>query len=301
MDPAGSNPLPEFLFFYLPSSDWRLGAENDVLTPANEALVLYEDEDDVSLPEEELLGVVESARAERGGVAFERSGNGVYRASSLPVRYIFSAHGRYERQVSAGGVLARGSGQEAEFALMRTLPRKEAAARAREEAEEPADVEDPRGEDDRRANDRRREKDSAPSGKERRRGRSRRMRRRRRSSRWGPDGRLELPKGKLEPGETTEQAAVREVREELGISGPIQVRRHLSKNHYCFRTPDGKAIFKTVHYYLLVTTEAEPTFSPRTEEGIVSVEWWRGERAIQQVAFPNLKPVLERAWELLQQ
>ena len=47
--------------------------------------------------------------------------------------------------------------------------------------------------------------------------------------------------------------------------------------------------------------EEEPKFSPRAEEGVVSVEWWAGERAIVQVAFPNLKPVLERAWKLLQE
>ncbi|RMG13709.1 MAG: NUDIX domain-containing protein [Planctomycetota bacterium] len=196
---------------------------------------------------------------------------------------------------------------------MRTLPRKEAVARrsarlasqadGSDEIPAPADdaseFSDPRT-GDRRQRERRRRSEPRPPGEERRRGRSRRLRRRRRSARWGPEGRLELPKGKLEPGESAEEAAVREVREELGFDGALAVRGLLSKNHYSFRTPDGRLIFKTVHYFLLACEEEDPSFAPRAEEGVVGVEWWSGERAIQQVAFPNLKPVLEKAWGLLQ-
>ena len=124
------------------------------------------------------------------------------------------------------------------------------------------------------------------------------MRRRRRSGRWGTEGRLELPKGKLEEGETAHEAAIREMREEMGVQEELRVRAPLSKNHYAFRTPDGSVIFKTVHYYLLDCATLAPEFNPRREEGIVSVEWWTASRAIQQVAFPNLRPVLQRAWEL---
>ena len=42
-----------------------------------------------------------------------------------------AGEGRFERQVSAGGVLARGRGDAVELALMRTLPRKEAVAQAK--------------------------------------------------------------------------------------------------------------------------------------------------------------------------
>ena len=91
---------------------------------------------------------------------------------------------------------------------------------------------------------------------------------------------------------------MREAREEMGIKHEVEVRGVLSKNHYTFRTPDGSCVFKTVYYFLLHCAEDEIDFEPRREEGIVSVEWWAGQRAIAQVAFPNLKPVLERAWEI---
>ena len=59
---------------------------------------------------------------------------------------------------------------------------------------------------------------------------------------WKPDGGFVLPGGVIEPGETPRAAAVREVREELGIArrcGPLLVHdRRPEKDHYIF---DGGA------------------------------------------------------------
>jgi 8-oxo-dGTP pyrophosphatase MutT (NUDIX family) len=57
-----------------------------------------------------------------------------------------------------------------------------------------------------------------------------------------------LPKGHLDPGESPEQAAVREVAEETGIR--TRVRRSLGTIDYWF-TADEARIHKTVHHYLL--------------------------------------------------
>jgi 8-oxo-dGTP pyrophosphatase MutT (NUDIX family) len=316
LDPNGdsqaeSNGLPNFLFFFL--ADLPTDASDNTLR-LEEPLRLYVDESRVPLPGPGTrAAVVESGRASRNDVVFEADGGGVFLTSELPLRFVFSLRPRYERQISAGGVLARGTGEEIEFALMRTLPRKVAVAKARAEAgeppepepepePEPADIEEGRLTNERRDQDQDRRNSDSPKhsgGNERRKGRSRRMRRRRRSSRWGPNGRLELPKGKLESGESPADAAVREACEELGITDTLSVHSALSSNHYTFRTPDGKAIFKTVHYFLLTCDAHDPSFTPLTAEGVVSVEWWNGMRAIQQVAFPNLKPVLQAAWDIL--
>jgi 8-oxo-dGTP diphosphatase len=77
-------------------------------------------------------------------------------------------------------------------------------------------------------------------------------------SRRGPDGGLELllvhrpsyddwtlPKGKLEPGETHEQAAVREVREETGLD--CELLRELPSTSY----HDRKGRPKTVRYWAM--------------------------------------------------
>ncbi|MGE0706951.1 MAG: NUDIX domain-containing protein [Planctomycetota bacterium] len=316
---------PEYLFLSLEPDalDFYSGAQS-LERPDGRPFVLHDDPDAAG---EEHLVVVEAGRAARAGVSFDAlEVPGGYTCARIPLRYVFGHRAGFLRQVSAGGVLARGAGEEIEFALIRTLPRAVAAgsgglpmrdsssehmalersdashdALPRLDPDEAEDVAEGRtGEDRRRDSDRRQREEEPPDGVERRRGRSRRLHRRRRSGRYDAEGRLELPKGKLEPGETPAQAAVREAREEMGLVAELTVRATLSLNHYTFRTPDGQPVFKTVHYFLLECADYEPSFQPRLEEGIVSVEWWAGQRAIAQVAFPNLKPVLERAWELSQ-
>ena len=58
---------------------------------------------------------------------------------------------------------------------------------------------------------------------------------------------LALPKGHVDPGESTLQAAEREVREETGVVGePV---RELGEARYRYRR-DGRQIGKTVSFYL---------------------------------------------------
>ena len=63
-----------------------------------------------------------------------------------------------------------------------------------------------------------------------------------------------LPKGHVEPGETAQDAAVREVAEETGITG--RVVASLGTIDFWF-VADGRRIHKTVHHFLLMATEGE--------------------------------------------
>ena len=68
-------------------------------------------------------------------------------------------------------------------------------------------------------------------------------------TRRAPDGSrvLALPKGHVDPGETTLQAAEREVREETGVS--VELVRELGEVRYWYRR-DGRTIPKSVTFYL---------------------------------------------------
>src|SRR5207248_5297748 len=63
-----------------------------------------------------------------------------------------------------------------------------------------------------------------------------------------------LPKGHVEPGETPEDAAVREVAEETGITG--RVVAPLGTIDFWF-VADDRRIHKTVHHFLLVAQDGE--------------------------------------------
>ncbi len=56
-----------------------------------------------------------------------------------------------------------------------------------------------------------------------------------------------LPKGGADPGETPEQTAAREVREETGTT--VDVRERLGEVSYWYRR-NGRRIHKTVHFFL---------------------------------------------------
>jgi 8-oxo-dGTP pyrophosphatase MutT (NUDIX family) len=81
-------------------------------------------------------------------------------------------------------------------------------------------------------------------------------------------GKITLPKGKMEPGETVEQTALREILEETGIVGNI--KEPLEMISYQFTMPSVGLIDKEVHYFLVQATGGE--LHAQVEE-IRGVEW----------------------------
>jgi 8-oxo-dGTP pyrophosphatase MutT (NUDIX family) len=62
---------------------------------------------------------------------------------------------------------------------------------------------------------------------------------------------LALPKGLVDPGEKAEETALREVREETGISGTALAKLTDIKYVYVRTWGDGQKVFKIVSFYLL--------------------------------------------------
>ncbi|RXT14817.1 NUDIX hydrolase [Ammoniphilus sp. CFH 90114] len=108
---------------------------------------------------------------------------------------------------------------------------------------------------------------------------------------------ISLPKGKQEPGETMEQTALREVKEETGIDG--RVVEPLEVIYYQYYHPQIGPINKEVHYYLVEALGGELT--PQIEE-INKVTWMEPDRAwaVQMSSgYENNHSVMDKAFTLL--
>ena len=102
-------------------------------------------------------------------------------------------------------------------------------------------------------------------------------------TRWG------LPKGAVSEGETSEQAAIREVQEETGLDATIV--KPLDTIEYFFRA-GGSLIHKKVDFYLMNFTRGE--LVPQLSE-VDDVEWVALAEAIQRASFDSERKLLEQA------
>ncbi len=84
------------------------------------------------------------------------------------------------------------------------------------------------------------------------------------------NGKLDMPKGKLELDETIEDCAVREVKEESKVKG-LKITGAPTKTVHCYSVKGGFAI-KTTYWYPMYT-EHSKKLKPQKEEGITDVYW----------------------------
>jgi 8-oxo-dGTP pyrophosphatase MutT (NUDIX family) len=83
-------------------------------------------------------------------------------------------------------------------------------------------------------------------------------------------GKLDLPKGHIEPGEEAEACAIREVSEESGITGHTIIKS-LEPSYHTYAW-EGVSYLKMTQWYLMKYDGALISV-PQPEEGITRVEW----------------------------
>jgi 8-oxo-dGTP pyrophosphatase MutT (NUDIX family) len=104
---------------------------------------------------------------------------------------------------------------------------------------------------------------------------------------WG------LAKGGIEPGESKEEAAIREVREETGLTADIEADLGDTKYMYVW---DDLRIRKTVHFFLMRHTGGN--VDDRDDE-MEEIRWFPLDRAIKRSAYRGERDMLVKASELL--
>lgn len=104
-----------------------------------------------------------------------------------------------------------------------------------------------------------------------------------------------LPKGWVEPGETLEQAALREVREETGLSGKIL--ESLGNIQYRFYSKEDRShVRKTVHFYLMSYLEGD---TRNHDHEVEEARWFELSDALARLTYPTERRILEKARELI--
>ena len=107
-------------------------------------------------------------------------------------------------------------------------------------------------------------------------------------------GAWDLPKGKLDPGETPRKAARREVAEEVGIKKKsVEITADLGTTLHDYHWPSRQAHAIKTTYWFAMTTTAE-SFEPETKEGIEAVAWVPWDEARARVGFATLRDLLDR-------
>lgn len=104
---------------------------------------------------------------------------------------------------------------------------------------------------------------------------------------WG------LPKGRIDPGETVQEAAIREVREESGLVA--EIRQPLGTISYVY-TWEGRGVSKVVHFFLMRATGGD---IDDHDDEMEEVRWFALADVSGAAAYDSERDVIQRAVEAL--
>jgi 8-oxo-dGTP pyrophosphatase MutT (NUDIX family) len=104
---------------------------------------------------------------------------------------------------------------------------------------------------------------------------------------------LGLPKGHIDPGETPLQAALREVREETGVTA--ELLEELGEVRYWYHR-GGRTIAKSVIFYLLLYIEGD--LADHDDE-VEEASWMELERAVAELTYDGEREIARQALQVL--
>ena len=113
----------------------------------------------------------------------------------------------------------------------------------------------------------------------------------------GPIIRWQLPKGIVDEGETPEEAAVREVREETGLAAKIESLLEKIEYWYVSSGKTGKVRYhKFVHFYLMKYRSGR---TDNHDHEVLEARWLPIVDAIRMLSFKSERELVEKAREMI--
>jgi bis(5'-nucleosidyl)-tetraphosphatase len=109
-----------------------------------------------------------------------------------------------------------------------------------------------------------------------------------------PDGRYLIPKGHIKKNEGAQDAATREVKEELSLKETPEIISFLRIDSYTFTLDDSDIThYKNVHLYVF-RLRKKTKIRPKTDEGFEAAEWTPFEEAIKKISFDKKNLLMAR-------
>jgi len=103
-----------------------------------------------------------------------------------------------------------------------------------------------------------------------------------------------VPKGHVEAGETLEQAAIRETREEAGVTEATIIQKLGQFRRYVTRASE----WKTIHYFLMHTAKEQPLGQP--EDNRMETKWFPITK-LPEMYLPEQEKVIKENLETILQ
>ena len=110
-------------------------------------------------------------------------------------------------------------------------------------------------------------------------------------------GLWDLPKGKIEQGESSKDAAIREIVEECGLTGKLKLKHRICSTYHVYEFKNKSILKKNNWYYL--EYEGDLNTKPQEEESITEVQWIKKEafdNCLYQT-YPSIQEVILHAFE----
>jgi 8-oxo-dGTP pyrophosphatase MutT (NUDIX family) len=107
-------------------------------------------------------------------------------------------------------------------------------------------------------------------------------------------GKWDLPKGKLESGEKVEEAALREVSEETGISN-LKLKGHIVNTYHIYKLGNSN-VLKEAHWYNMLYDGHEPLIPQQAED--ISIAKWVPKSQLNEIlcnTYDTIRQVLTEA------
>lgn len=99
-----------------------------------------------------------------------------------------------------------------------------------------------------------------------------------------PKGRWSIPKGHIEPGETAQETALREIGEEAGLF-EIEPICWLGKTHFRYRRLDTLVLMTTQIYLIKVKTSGEEI---KKEDFYANIKWFEFNEALDVAEYEDI-------------